>query len=202
MACCIDGRIGGQRPCRRLHLKRGIRLHAWRDRYLIPRANFCGHHVRGAERDSLDAARRERLHRELARTSRAGQQSRIERQLRNIEKRSLHRAWLRDPTLEGGTIDISAVDDRCVQACLRDELGIDIERPDRVTGRELSARAVDRAKWAGYLLLQGTLDHESARRRIAGVLRDERTYWARLIAGALGHTRELVRHVAGSHAPP
>jgi hypothetical protein len=143
-------------------------------------ANFCGHHIRGVERDSLDAVRRERLHRELARTSSAGQQSRIERQLRNIEKRSLHRAWLRDPTLEGSTIDISAVDDRCVQACLRDELGIDIERPDRVTGRELSARAVDRAKWAGYLLLQGTLDHEVARRRIAGLLRDERTYWARL----------------------
>jgi hypothetical protein len=153
------------RPCRRDRL-RG--------------ADRCGHHLKGRERDTIDRARMERLHRELAGTNCEGLQRRIKRQLRNIEKRSLHRLWLRDPTIEGATIDISAADDQSVQACLRNELGIDIERSDQVTGRELSARAVDRAKWAAYLLLQGTLDHEAARRRIASLLRAERKYWAQL----------------------
>ena len=32
---------------------------------------------------------------------------------------------------------------------------------DRVTGRELSARAVDRGRWAAYLALKGRLDSEA-----------------------------------------
>jgi hypothetical protein len=142
-------------------------------------ADRCGHHVQGAERDRVDRLRLARLHRELTRTSCEGLQRRIRRQLRNIEKRSLHRAWLRDPTIEGSTIDISVADDQSVRTCLRDELGIDIEQPDRVTEQDLTPRAVDRAKWAAYLLLQGTIDHEAARRRIASLLVAERRYWAK-----------------------
>ena len=47
---------------------------------------------------------------------------------------------------------------------------------------ELSARAVDRGRWAAYLALKGRLDHEAARRRVVNLLRDERRYWERQAA--------------------
>jgi hypothetical protein len=48
-----------------------------------------------------------------------------------------------------------------------------------VTGRFLTPRATDRARWAGYLCLAERCSHEAARLRVAGLLRDERRFWAR-----------------------
>jgi hypothetical protein len=121
----------------------------------------------------------ERLHRELARTSCAGLQRRIERQLRNIQRRALHRLWLRDPTAEGRTLELSSREEDHVRAFLRDELGLNIDLIDHVTGRFLTARAADRARWAGYLCLAERCSREAARLRVAGLLRDERRFWAR-----------------------
>jgi hypothetical protein len=140
-------------------------------------ANFCSPHIRGVARDRIDEARRERLYREIARTSCAGLQRRIERQLRNIEHRALHRVWLSNPTIEGSTLELSPHEEERARAFLRVELGLDIEEVDRVTRRELSARAVDRGRWAAYLALKGRLDYEAARRRVVNLLRDERRYW-------------------------
>jgi hypothetical protein len=161
-----DGVTRDGRPCQ------GQRLY---------RSNFCIHHIRGEARDRIDHARRDRLCREIARTSCAGLQRRIKRQLRNIEHRALHRVWLNNPTIEGSTLELSPHEEERARAFLRDALGLDIEEVDRVTGRELSARAVDRGRWAAYLALKGRLEHEAARRRIVNLLRDERRYWARQV---------------------
>jgi hypothetical protein len=143
------------------------------------RSEFCIHHIRGEARDRVDLVRLERLHREIARTSCVGVRRRAERQLRNINRRMLHRAWLNHPEIEGSTLELSPYEEDRVQSFLRDELGLDIERPDRVTGRPLTPRALDRARWTGYLRLADRLDPEAARRRIVVLLRDERRYWAK-----------------------
>jgi hypothetical protein len=142
-------------------------------------SQFCTHHLRGVERDAIDRVRLERLHREFARTSCVGLQRRIERQLRNIERRMLHRAWLNHPEIEGSTLELSIAEEQQVRSFLRDELHLNIDRPDPVTKRELSPRAVDRARWCAYRLLRGTVEPEAARRRVVNLLRDERQFWAR-----------------------
>jgi hypothetical protein len=142
-------------------------------------SRFCTHHLRGVERDRVDQVRRERLHRKIARTSCAGVQRRAERQLRNIERRMHHRAWLNSPEVEGSTLELPSHEEELVRACLRDELGLDIDEPDHVTGRNLSPRATDRARWAAYMCLSERCTREAGRRRVASLLRDERRYWSR-----------------------
>ena len=107
-----DGVTRDGRPCQ------GQRLY---------RSNFCIHHIRGEARDRIDEARRERLYREIARTSCVGLQRRIRRQLRNIERRTLHRIWLNNPTIEGSTLELSSHEEERARAFLRGELGLDTE---------------------------------------------------------------------------
>jgi hypothetical protein len=139
---------------------------------------YCGHHLKGRERDVLDAHRLERAQM-IAAAGRPIERLRALKMIRNIQRRMLHRTWLNHPEIEGSTLELSTADEQCVRSCLRDELGLNIERLDRVTGRELSARAVDRARWCAYRLLRGTVEPEAARRRVVNLLRDERRFWAR-----------------------
>jgi hypothetical protein len=144
---------------------------------VIP-SHFCIHHTVGEERDRVDEVR-------LARACKAAlsnnevDRERALKTIRNIQRRMLHRAWLRDPTVEGSTLELSPYEQERMRFFLRNDLGLDIDRPDPVTGQLLTPRATDRARWATYLCLSDRCTREAARRRVAGLLRDERRYWSR-----------------------
>jgi hypothetical protein len=149
-------------PCR------GHRLHG---------SIFCFRHCRGAERDRIDMARLERQRR-FALSNCASEKARALKQIRNIERRRLNRLWLQNPCIEGSTLELSAPDDRRVREFLLSDYNLDIDAVDTLTGRPLSFRARDRARWAAFFGLSGRCDAEAVRRRIVLLLRDERRYWA------------------------
>ena len=142
-------------------------------------ADRCGHHIHGAERDKVDALRRQRLIRQLDGTRCVGLQRRLRRQLANIDRRNLHRLWKHDPLIEGSTLIVSSCEEDRLRAFLRDELNLNIDLADQVTGHFLTARSLDRSRWAAYLALAERCSHEAARRRVVGLLCAERKYWAR-----------------------
>ena len=100
----------------------------------------------GAKRGIASTSPPRTSRREIARTSCAGLQRRIERQLRNIEHRALHRAWLNNPTIEGSTLELSPHEEQRARAFLRGALGLDIEEVDRRRNcrQELSIEGVGR----------------------------------------------------------
>jgi hypothetical protein len=138
----------------------------------------CIHHTRGAERDRVDMARLERQRR-FAHSNCASERASALRQIRNIERRLLHRYWKINPEAEGSTLELSSSDELKARQYLRSGFGLDIEAVDGVTGKPLTPRAVDRARWAAYLGMTARCADEAARRRVASLLRDERQYWAR-----------------------
>ena len=142
-------------------------------------SRFCIHHTRGEERDRVDQVRLARACKAAARANNAVDRAKAVKTIRNIQRRMLHRAWLNAPEIEGSTLELSPAEDERVLACLRDQHNLDIDRSDPVTGQPLTARPVDRARWAGYLRLKDRIEPEAARRRIVVLLRDERRYWAR-----------------------
>jgi hypothetical protein len=148
-------------PCR------GHRLHG---------SIFCFRHCRGAERDRIDMARLERQRR-FAHSNCASERASALKQIRNIERRQLNRLWLRNPDIEGSTLELTRADDRRVRELLL-SYNLDIDAVDAITGRPLSFRARDRARWAAFLCLTGKCDAEAVRRRIVLLLRDERRYRA------------------------
>jgi hypothetical protein len=149
-------------PCRRCRLRGSLR---------------CWIHTRGAMRDAVDQKRLERQTR-FAHSSCASERERALAQIRAIKRRQLSRLWLRDPCVEGSTIALSPSDDRRAREFLLSSCNLDIDAADTITGRPLSFRARDRAKWAAFLGLSGKCDADAVRRRIVLLLRDERRYWA------------------------
>jgi hypothetical protein len=142
-------------------------------------SRFCIHHTRGVERDRVDEVRLARACKAAARANNAIDRAKAVKTIRNIQRRSLHRAWLNHPETEGSSLELSQHEEERVRSFLRDDLGLDIEAADAHTRRPLTPRALDRARWAGYLQLKHRIDPDAARRRIVGLLRDERRYWAR-----------------------
>ena len=120
--------------------------------------------------------------RPLARANNAvDREKAIKRQLRNIERRALHRAWLeRTRGSKGARWSSRRTRKSACGRVLRDELGLDIEAADRVTaaGAVAESRSIGRVG-PDISRLKGRLDHEAVRRRIVNLLRDERRYWAR-----------------------
>jgi hypothetical protein len=141
-------------------------------------ADRCSHHLKGRERDAIDAIRLERACKAAASANNAIDRAEALKAIRNIQRRALHRAWLNHPEVEGSTLELPSHEEERVRACLRDELGLDIDEPDHVTGRNLSPRATDRARWAAYMCLSERCTREAGRRRVASLLRDERRYWS------------------------
>ena len=149
-------------PCRRCRLWGSLR---------------CSTHTRGAMRDAIDQKRLERQTR-FAHSGCVSERERALAQIRAIKRRQLSRLWLRDPCVEGSTIALSPPDDRRAREFLLASTNLDIDAVDAITGRPLSFRAHDRARWAAFFGLSGRCDAEAVRRRIVLLLRDERRYWA------------------------
>jgi hypothetical protein len=98
------------------------------------------------------------------------------KQLANIERRMLYRAWRKNPLIEASTLELSPGDEAHVREFLL-RRGLDLDAPDRVTGEPLTPRAIDRARWAAQRGLARLADDRGVRRRIEDLLRDERRFW-------------------------
>ena len=140
-------------------------------------ANKCCLHLRGAERDRVDQARLARQHR-LPLTGSAGERRRALRQIANIERGMLYRAWRKDPTIEASTLILTDSDEARVREYLLLRFGLDLDLPDPVTGELLSPCARDAARWAAQRGLTQLIDERGVQGRIDRLLRDERRFWA------------------------
>jgi hypothetical protein len=140
-------------------------------------ARFCSLHCKGGERDRIDAARLERQRRIVVYASPVAK-ARALKQIRNIENRMTHRAWLKNPEAEGCTLELSSRDERRVREFLLSGYGLNIDAVDAASGRPLTPRAVDRARWAAFLGMTARCSEEAVGRRIFLLLRDDRRYWA------------------------
>src|SRR4051794_8984697 len=105
-------------PCQKLRLIGGDR---------------CRHHVHGKQRDELDARRELRLQRIAAGGASSCQGRRGEADARKalfvIRRRRLLRAWRKDPTIPGSTIELTPVDEARVGKLLDEEFNIAFDRP-------------------------------------------------------------------------
>jgi hypothetical protein len=115
--------------------------------------------------------------------------------LRRIARHRLHRQWKHDPRLEGETISFSNASDReRVHAWIRDNCGVDIDRP-LPDGRMLTPRALDRCRWAGWRVVRSPTPLPdqfvtNAKNRVRVALRDDARFWAKW--EALGEPDDII----------
>ncbi len=140
-------------------------------------ADRCRCHLTGPERDATDIQRAVEARKKL-RSTNTMRRADGETALRNIARRQLHRAWKRDPTVAGATLVLEDHDESRVLAWLAENHGLDLERrPFHDNGRPISARAIDRLRWAGTLALTQRITAEGGRRRVFAALRDDLAWW-------------------------
>jgi hypothetical protein len=143
-------------------------------------ADRCRHHLHGAARDAVDAARLLRAQKTLSRTTNAHHRARAETTIAAVQRRQLHRAWKLDPTLPGSTLALPDHDEARVRAWLRYFHRIDLDQGTHAnTAHPITARAIDRLRWAATLFLSGRMDAERAARRVFVAVRDDLKYWAK-----------------------
>jgi hypothetical protein len=141
----------------------------------------CHNHLQGPQRDIADAERAA----EAAKNARSTNPYRRERALRTlaaIERRRLHRVWKLDPTIPGTTLALPEHDERRVEGWLKAEHGIVLDDTKHETGDPLSARCVDRLRWAAALRLTGRVSEVSSRNRVAAALRDDLAWFEKMAA--------------------
>jgi hypothetical protein len=68
-------------------------------------------------------------------------------------------------------------DERRVRQWLKDVHAVDLGVTEHGAGHPLSARCVDRLRWAGAMFLSGRITTESAQRRVMAALRDDAKWW-------------------------
>lgn len=134
----------------------------------------CHRHLHGLARDLTDERRRPWLE-ALSRTaSRPIMSSTARKALAAIERRRLHRVWLRDPTIPGSTLLLTPNDEARVAEALLRRFSVDLY------DETLTERARDRLKWAAFRMLAGA-DPTKAGFRVKAALRDDER-WRRRIA--------------------
>jgi hypothetical protein len=130
----------------------------------------CRCHCLGSERIEVDAKRLSWLERQLRRTGNADARANVEARIARIERRRLRWVWRTDPTVEGATISLQPRDLERVHAWLR-SVGVDVD--------SLTARALDRCRWAGALNLARRTTEATALKSVAVALRDEQQWRAK-----------------------
>jgi hypothetical protein len=130
----------------------------------------CRCHCLRSERIAVDAKRLPWLQRQLFRTGNDDARANIEARIARIERRRLRWVWRTDPTVEGATISLKPRDCDRVQAWLQ-SVGVDVDA--------LTARALDRCRWAGALFLSKRTSEATGLKSVAVALRDERQWRAK-----------------------
>lgn len=107
----------------------------------------------------------------LAAGNTPSQGERARRGLAAIRNRQLQRAWVRDPTLPGTTIDLSPADAHRVDKWLRRHVGVD-------ASAYRLPRFASFATWAAVMALAGRWTDERARKRACWAWETERRWLA------------------------
>lgn len=138
--------------------------------------NHCHLHLHGEERTLVD---RERVRRAKTRLNSMNARHRLEASsaLRSIARRELHLHWRhQNPDAPGSTFVLPDGEEMRLLRHLIHKHGIDIQAY-RHEGfereRPLSARAIDRIRWAGVLELTRRISAESAGNRVRAAIRDD-----------------------------
>ena len=137
-------------------------------------SNRCAHHLRGKERDRLDAAAKQKQLHILSRTSSPQTIARVEKRIATIERRELRRTWRTFPEAAGSTLTLAPDDEQAVHHLLRERASVNIG-----PGTDLTPRAIDRCRWAGYQLACETIDETRFHKLINGALRDDAKWKAK-----------------------
>jgi hypothetical protein len=130
----------------------------------------CRCHCLRSERIVVDAKRLPWLQAQLMRAGNADVRANVEARIARIERRRLRWVWRTDPTVEGATISLKPRDCDRVHVWLR-SVGVDAEA--------LTARALDRCRWAGALFLSKRTSEATGLKSVAVALRDERQWRAK-----------------------
>jgi hypothetical protein len=145
----------------------------------IPGTPHCYLHLRGAARDAADQMRKTTAEKMVRSTNTIMREKGLAT-LRGIARRQLHKAWKLDPTLPGSTLTLPDRDEARVRAWLRDHHHINLDQKPcalHSNGQPITARAIDRLRWAGTLYLSSRMDAERATRRVFVAMRDDLRFW-------------------------
>ena len=146
-------------------------------------ADRCHLHLHGKARDELDVKRAAAARKLLSRTTNTRHRASAKSALANVTRRQLHRAWKKDPTLPGSTLTLPDRDEARVSRWLRDTHRIDLDQEHHPvhanTNHPITARCIDRLRWAATLHLSGRMDAERAARRVFVAMRDDLKFWAK-----------------------
>lgn len=160
--CGAELRSGGK--CRAVRMRGGDRCHL---------------HLHGQQRDAIDAQRAIRAAKAL-RSTNSRNRANGERALAVIARRQLHRRWKVYPLEAGSTLELTNDDEARVRSWLRNTHSIDLEHhPLHANGHPITARAIDRLRWAATLFLSGRMDAERAARRVFVAMRDDLKFWGK-----------------------
>lgn len=143
-------------------------------------ADRCSFHLHGKDRDAVDAARLLRAQKTLSRTTNALLRRKAMSTIASVTRRQTHRAWKVDPTIPGSTLTLPEHDEARVSRWLREVHRLDLEHHLlHDNGRPITARCIDRLRWAATLHLSGRMDAERAARRVFVAVRDDLRFWAK-----------------------
>lgn len=163
---CGATTVSGE-PCGRLRMRGGMHCHL---------------HLHGKERTRVD---QDRAQRAMARLNSTNARHRMEASsaLRSVARRELHLHWRQqNPDAPGSTFVLPDGEEMRLRRHLVFKHGIDIEayrHEGFELDRPLSARAIDRIRWAGVLELTRRIRPESARNRVRAAIRDDKRWFTK-----------------------
>jgi hypothetical protein len=138
----------------------------------------CHRHLKGSARTKVDDARLPRLM--YAAYSGVGGERAREKALRalaRIERRELHAAWSRDPTIAGATTLLDPHDEQRVLTWLKSRFDLDLDAV-QPHGRAFTPWARDLVVRSAVLGIRGGFSDEKVARRIAIARSRDAEFWA------------------------
>jgi hypothetical protein len=132
--------------------------------------NLCRMHLRGKDRDKVDAIREPRLLRR-AESANLIKRAKAVQSLASLRRRRTFRLWRRDPRIPGSTTPVlSATDDARVEEWL-------MRHSLHESRRLMTPRCRDECVWVAIMALGDRISDASAQRRLRGIMRREAAFW-------------------------
>jgi hypothetical protein len=145
-------------------------------------ATKCASHLQGDERLAATLTQEKRALR-LVNSSNARHRAKATATLRAIERRRLQLHWRQqNPDAHGTTLILPPVDERRLRQHLQRVHNLDIDNYVHETlepQRGLSARAIDRIRYAGVLELSNRITPQAAGNRVRAAIRDDVRWFAK-----------------------
>jgi hypothetical protein len=137
---------------------------------------LCRMHLRGKDRDKVDAMREPRLLRR-AESANLIKRAKAVQSLASLRRRRTFRLWRRDARIPGNTTPVLGAADaaRVEEWLLRH--GVRESRVLQETGRSTTARCRDELVWVAIMALGDRISDASAQGRLRGIMRREAKFW-------------------------